>query len=133
MEVVVKRFGDEESTLLDRFERMSFEVQLNQAILARSLSEPGSGVGHGRTQLQHLLNLRKQRDSKQGWERQKGSRSRGSGLNRFLKKLLKPILGRKTAAVNKAASHHGDDSPAIGKGEMVGPKFCKDFSRSVKF
>ncbi|CAI9097183.1 OLC1v1033555C1 [Oldenlandia corymbosa var. corymbosa] len=40
------RFGDEEenqSTLLDKYERLSFEVQLNQAILlGRSLSEPST-------------------------------------------------------------------------------------------
>ncbi|KAL5738962.1 hypothetical protein ACOSQ2_028142 [Xanthoceras sorbifolium] len=40
--VVLRRFGDEQSTLLDQFERLSFEVQLNQAILRRSFSEPGA-------------------------------------------------------------------------------------------
>ncbi|GAA0151069.1 hypothetical protein LIER_09867 [Lithospermum erythrorhizon] len=39
--VVFKQFGDEKSTLLDQYERLSFEVQLNQTILGRSLSEPG--------------------------------------------------------------------------------------------
>lgn len=38
--VNVGGFGDEESTLLDRYERLSFEVHLNQAILGRSLSHP---------------------------------------------------------------------------------------------
>lgn len=38
--VDVGRFGDEESTLLDRYERLSFPVHLNQAILGRSLSHP---------------------------------------------------------------------------------------------
>lgn len=38
--VNVGRYGDEESTLLDRYERLSFEVHLNQAILGRSLSHP---------------------------------------------------------------------------------------------
>ncbi|KAG5248347.1 Protein Wnt-3a [Salix suchowensis] len=40
--VVLKRFGDEQSTLLDQFERLSFEVHLSQAMLGRSLSEPGA-------------------------------------------------------------------------------------------
>ncbi|CAN0846893.1 hypothetical protein LINGRAHAP2_LOCUS4681, partial [Linum grandiflorum] len=56
IEVVLKRFGDEHSTLVDQFERLSFEVQLNQAILARSLSEPG--VEGGRNRVEHPLTLR---------------------------------------------------------------------------
>ncbi|CAN0879550.1 hypothetical protein LINGRAHAP2_LOCUS13119 [Linum grandiflorum] len=120
MEVVaVKRFGDEQSTLLDRYERMSFEVQLNRAILSRSLSEPG---GPGRT----------------GRKKSGSTSSVGvvgsSGLHRFLKKLLKPILGRKKkTAVNESTD--GRDSPGVGKGEVLeGPKLGKrGFSRSVRF
>lgn len=33
-------FGDRDTTLLDEFERLAFEIQLNQAILRRSFSEP---------------------------------------------------------------------------------------------
>jgi hypothetical protein len=29
IEMVLRKFGDEQSTLLDRFERLSFEVQLS--------------------------------------------------------------------------------------------------------
>ncbi|KAJ1377660.1 Serine-threonine/tyrosine-protein kinase, catalytic domain [Sesbania bispinosa] len=39
--MIRKRFGDEQSTLLDQFERLSFESHLNKAMLQRSLSEPG--------------------------------------------------------------------------------------------
>lgn len=34
------RLGDNKSSLVDQFERRSFEVQLNQAILRRCLTEP---------------------------------------------------------------------------------------------
>ncbi|KAM7463892.1 hypothetical protein LguiA_032013 [Lonicera macranthoides] len=88
IETILRRFGDEQSTLLDRFERLSFEVQLNQAIqLGRSLSEPGiprisapppppappapAPVHHPR------------------W--------RKFGFQKVMKKFLGPILGRKGA------------------------------------
>ncbi|CAL9163242.1 unnamed protein product [Musa hybrid cultivar] len=33
-------FGEHHTTLLDEFERLTFEIQLNRAILRRSYSEP---------------------------------------------------------------------------------------------
>ncbi|CAN1771982.1 hypothetical protein LINPERHAP1_LOCUS12065 [Linum perenne] len=134
IEVVLKRFGDEQSTLLDQFERLSFEVQLNQAILARSLSEPGFEAG--RTRVQHPLTLRDHIADghgeppavveKQGKGTTAEKRRRiGSGFNRFFKKLLKPILGRKK--VNR------EKDTADNEEEVLGPKFCKAFSRSVRF
>lgn len=72
-EMKVGMFGDEQSTLVDEFERLSFEMQLNQAILGgRSLSESEPTVPKLRG---------------------------GSGFNRVLKILLKPIfLTRKVNA-----------------------------------
>ncbi|KAA8517541.1 hypothetical protein F0562_017829 [Nyssa sinensis] len=88
IEVVLKKFGDEQSTLLDQFERMSFEVRLNQALLGRSLSEPS--VHRNLTQPPapppHLVSQEKQ------------ARRRGSGFHKVLKKLLKPILRRSKGA-----------------------------------
>ncbi|GMN40585.1 hypothetical protein TIFTF001_009808 [Ficus carica] len=41
--VVTMKFGDEQSDLLDQYERLSFEVHLNLAMqLGRSLSSPGA-------------------------------------------------------------------------------------------
>lgn len=88
---VLKRFGDEQSTLLDQFERLSFEVQLNQAILGRSLSEPSTVKRSHCSQFQAPPPAAPQA--------RKGRR--GSGFNRVLKKLLKPILGRKGNAGKK--------------------------------
>ncbi|CAI0423786.1 unnamed protein product [Linum tenue] len=139
--VVLKRFGDEQSSLLDQFERLSFEVQLNQAILARSLSEPGvgPGAGTGRSGLRTPLNRKEQRAAavgltkvKHGQETEPERRRRGSSFtfNKLWKKLLKPILGRKT--VNKATA--AAPAPAPGKrADFSGPKLCKAFSRSVRF
>ncbi|KAH7866285.1 hypothetical protein Vadar_018190 [Vaccinium darrowii] len=116
IEVILRRFGDEQSTLLDRFERHSFEVQLNQAILlGRSLSEPT--VPRTRTQaplppppLPVLVALPSQ--VQQG-------RRRGSGFKKVLKRLLNPILRRKS-----------------GRKEVVSnpkdPMLWKAFSRSMR-
>ncbi|EEF33679.1 conserved hypothetical protein [Ricinus communis] len=124
--VVLKTFGDDQSTLLDQFERLSFEVQLNQAMLGRSLSEPGVG----RSRFQPPLNreappppalVKKQV--------RQGRRLGGStGFNRMLKKLLKPIFSRKGA--KKCAAF--DDAV---KREVPDPKNAKSWkalSRSLR-
>ncbi|GMI78647.1 hypothetical protein HRI_001534000 [Hibiscus trionum] len=108
--VVPSRFGDQRSTLLDQFERLSFEIHLNQAILARSLSEPtASKRSHYCSQVQAPVaaNGRKGR--------------RGSGFNRVLKKLLKPILGWKGNGGKKTVADPKD------------PSSWKSFSRSLRF
>ncbi|KAK8682623.1 hypothetical protein V6N13_055007 [Hibiscus sabdariffa] len=112
--VVLRRFGDEQSTLLDQFERLSFEIQLNQAILARSLSEPSvSKRSHFCPQFQappppELA--------------AKGRRGRpGSGFSRVLKKLVRPIFGRKG---------NGGRKPVA---DPKNPLSWKAFSRSLRF
>ena len=90
IEVVLRKFGDELSTLLDRFERLSFEVQLSRAILGRSLSSPSGGwfgeplIGPAPT-------------SPLVTQVQEGSR--GSGFHKSLKKLLKPFLVERVVVV----------------------------------
>ncbi|CAJ1948378.1 unnamed protein product [Sphenostylis stenocarpa] len=112
-----KRFGDEQSTLLDQFERLSFESHLNKAMLQRSLSEPGFPrcVSQPRhvsvTPTIPLLNHGKQK------------RCRASGLNKVLKKLLRPIIGRKSSSV--AERKHVPDP--------MNPLSWKAFSRSLRF
>lgn len=102
---VLKRFGDEQSTLLDQYERLSFEVQLNQAILGRSLSEPYR-TGAPRAAKQ------------QGAEK----RRRGLGFRKVMKKLLQPILG---GGVKGGKKDNGPDPKD--------PRFWKAFSRSLRF
>ncbi|KAL6987984.1 hypothetical protein U1Q18_013731 [Sarracenia purpurea var. burkii] len=84
---ILRRFGDEQSTLLDQFERLSIEIQLHQAILGRSLSE--SVV---RTQ-PPLLFLPPPPTAVVSQQVRQGRR-RGSGFKNALKRLLKTIVGR---------------------------------------
>ncbi|KAL1549052.1 hypothetical protein AAHA92_17202 [Salvia divinorum] len=65
----MKRFGDEKSTLLDQYERLSFEVQLSNAMLGRCLLEPAVAP-----------------PPKQG---------RRAGFQKVMRKLFSPILGKK--------------------------------------
>ncbi|XP_057972784.1 pentatricopeptide repeat-containing protein At1g62680, mitochondrial-like [Malania oleifera] len=102
--VVMHKFGDEQSTLLDQFERLTFEVQLNQAILGRSLSEPSTARPQAAQPLAPPV--------------RQGGRRRGSGLRKVLKKLLRPILGRK--GTNREVPNPRD------------PRVLKAFSRSLR-
>ncbi|KAK7349695.1 hypothetical protein VNO77_07273 [Canavalia gladiata] len=111
-----KRFGDEQSTLLDQFERLSFESHLNKAMLQRSLSEPGfpRSVSQPRhvsvTPTIPLLNQVKQKPC------------RVSGLHKVLKKFLRPIFGRK--------SNNGERKQTP---DPKNPLSWKTFSRSLRF
>ncbi|XAR68712.1 hypothetical protein NMG60_11000061 [Bertholletia excelsa] len=107
IEVILRRFGDEQSTLLDRFERLSFEVQLNQAILGRSLSEPG--ISRTPALLAPPLTTK---------QVQQGKRRR-LGLHKALMKLLKPILRRRCGT-----KEMGPDPKD--------PRSWKTFSRSMR-
>lgn len=115
IEVVRMKFGDEQSTLLDRFERLSFEVQLNQAIMGRSLSEPSIAryqapvVGLARPPLVPLPQVQRGR--------------RRLGFHKVMKKLLKPILCRTGGG------------GCGGRREVPDPKnprYWKAFSRSLR-
>lgn len=99
---VINKFGDEHSNLLDRYERLSFEVRLNQAMLERSLSEPRTlrpqpralftGPGSGSVQLPYLVTTTTTTQPR------KGRRGSTFNFNNILNKLLKPILERKSRA-----------------------------------
>ncbi|KAK7260126.1 hypothetical protein RIF29_25908 [Crotalaria pallida] len=108
-----KRFGDEQSTLLDQFERLSFEAHLNRAMLQRSLSEPGLP----RSCLAQSQTIPMVTQVKQGRARR---HPRGSGFYKVLRKLLKPILGRKSGT-RKQVNDPKD------------PLSWKAFSRSLRF
>lgn len=94
--MIRKRFGDEQSTLLDKFERLSFESHLNKAMLQRSFSEPGFQRSVSQPKLITVPPTKPLVTSvKQGYCR---GRCRSSGFRKVLKKLLKPFLGRKYGA-----------------------------------
>ncbi|KDP21867.1 hypothetical protein JCGZ_00654 [Jatropha curcas] len=129
--VVLKRFGDEQSNLLDQFERLSFEVQLNQAILGRSLSEPGTGRPR---YIPPTLNGGAPpplvtTEGRQGRRRQ-GRRRHGSGFNKVLKKLFKPMFGRRKGM----AKSNGDETEVPQRvADPKNPKTWKTLSRSLRF
>lgn len=123
MAVIGKRFGDEQSNLLDEFERVSYEThatQLNRTMLERSLSEPAALARRSQSRLVSMapIPVVTQVMMMQGPRR---SRGRGSGIHKFLKKLLKPIIGRNRGAARNQVPDAKD------------PPFCKDFSRSLRF
>ncbi|KAH1256398.1 hypothetical protein GmHk_03G006561 [Glycine max] len=95
--------------------KLTFETHLNKAMLQRSLSEPGfpRQVSQPRhvsvTPTITLLNHGKQR------------RCRVSGLSKVLKKLLRPILGRKSSGGER--KHVPDPR---------NPLSWKTFSRSLR-
>ncbi|KAJ1392094.1 hypothetical protein SESBI_36091 [Sesbania bispinosa] len=110
--MIRKRFGDEQSTLLDQFERLSFESHLNKAMLQRSLSEPGLPRSGSQSRLLSVTptpTIPLVTQVKQG-------RCRGSGFQRVLKKLFRPFLGRKKKTP-----------------DPQNPLSWKAFSRSLRF
>ncbi|KAL8206027.1 hypothetical protein R6Q57_009578 [Mikania cordata] len=115
IEVVLKRFGDEQSTLLDRFERLSFEVQLNQAILGRSLSE-----SHAPWNRSPPPRLQPQSEPKEAHGRRHRYDHRGL-VQKVLKKIFKPIFGNRKL---------GEIKESIPDKKSF--KFMKAFSRSLR-
>ena len=114
MQVVLKRFGDEQSTLLDRFERLSFEVQLNKAILSRSFSVPYEP----RYQLASLTLPKPQEPEViQG---RRHHHQRRIGFQKILKKMFKPIFGNMKE----------EEKESIPDNKNF--KFMKPFSRSMR-
>ncbi|OWM81623.1 hypothetical protein CDL15_Pgr007661 [Punica granatum] len=121
--VVLNKFGDEQSTLLDQFERLSFEARLNQAILGRSLSEPSTIRPNP---LQGAM-----RDS----QPQEGGRHHRQGIRKVLKKLLKPFLGRRSSSKTKkgAVADYSKSNPSPITNPNPIPVYSKAFSRSLRF
>lgn len=79
---ISKRFGDEQSTLLDHYERLSFELQLNQAMMGRSLSE-------SRCLPQPQQMKKHAKPARRGW---------GSGFQEAIRKFLSKRGARKDGA-----------------------------------
>lgn len=121
--VVLNRFGDEQSTLLDQFERLSFEVRLNQAILGRSLSEPST------------VRPRPSQAIVRDAAPQEGGRRR-PGIRKVLKRLLKPFLlgGRRSNGKVKkgmAVADYSKGNPSPNPNPI--PVYSKALSRSLRF
>ncbi|GFY82440.1 hypothetical protein Acr_02g0006800 [Actinidia rufa] len=115
IEVILKRFGDEQSTLLDQFERLAFEAQLSRAILGRSLSEPSSY----RTQPPLLLLAPPPGMAVAPQARPGGRRGARLGFKKVLKSLLKPILRRRPGGRKEGP-------------DPKDPRLWKSFSRSMR-
>ncbi|KAK9159305.1 hypothetical protein Scep_005879 [Stephania cephalantha] len=121
------RFGDDRSSLMDEFERLSFEIHLNQALrLGRSSSEPNVP----RTLAMPMAPV----PLKMFSESQRQRRKRGSGcrgLPKVLKKLLKlPItFGRSFKGIRSTANadHHHQCHT-----NPKDPMYWKTFSRSLR-
>ncbi|OVA17289.1 hypothetical protein BVC80_1837g87 [Macleaya cordata] len=87
-----RRFGDEQSSLFDQFERQAIELQLNRVILGRSSSESSvirSSFAAAAAAPPSPLAPPPQKKL----QVQQAGMTRRSGLQKLLKKLLKPILG----------------------------------------
>ncbi|QHO08189.1 uncharacterized protein DS421_14g470370 [Arachis hypogaea] len=111
------RFGDEYSTLLDEFERKSFEAHLNRSMMMgrRSFSEPG-GTRMMMMMIQSSpsllismpppIPLVTQQEvmimehNNNNNSKKHNSSSGSSGFQRVLKKLFKPFIGRKSGRKN---------------------------------
>ena len=79
----IRSFGDNQSSLMDRFERLSFEAHLSNALLGRSLSESG---------FSSMYNAVLDDPPPVHVEDQDCHRvRRGLRLNKMLKNLMKPI------------------------------------------
>ncbi|QHO39221.1 hypothetical protein HN51_005457 [Arachis hypogaea] len=141
------RFGDEYSTLLDEFERKSFEAHLNRSMMMgrRSFSEPG-----GRRMMMMMIQsspsllismppppppiplvtqqevMIMEHNNNNNNNSKKHSSSSGSlGFQRVLKKLFKPFIGRKNTN-NKHVPHHD----LSNKDLLIS---SKEFSKSLRF
>ncbi|EOA25351.1 hypothetical protein CARUB_v10018674mg [Capsella rubella] len=96
----LQKFEDHRSSLMDRFERLSFEAHLNNALLGRSLSASGFSLmysGDFDESPKHTA-----APACQG--------RRGSGLKKLLKNLIKPIrnCSRRISRGRKQETHDFD-------------------------
>ncbi|KAL3531601.1 hypothetical protein ACH5RR_005122 [Cinchona calisaya] len=125
---------NDESRLLDRYERLSFEVQLNQAILGRSLSEPSRRRRSRRTTRlaaslplpasdSDLVVMKKQEETPRP-----RPRPNDNSKNRFgkvVKMLMRPIL-----AIGIGTTKKDDPHPDVNV--KHNKKLWKAFSRSLR-
>lgn len=111
----LQRFEDNHSSLMDRFERLSFEAHLSNALLGRSLSESGFSLMYSADFDDSPI--RTTAPVCQG--------RRGSGLNKILKNLMKPVryCSRKIGRGRKQEAHDFDPKSL---------KKWQTFSRSVR-
>lgn len=143
MEEILNKFGDDQSTLLDRFERLSFELQLNRAILGRSLSEPDAS---SRTRSLNHAPPPHIMDNVVVLQQQPNKVKRASssiGFQKVMKKLLRPILSvgrrkKKGPEPDEVVLDHSKNKIAAtitttaDRNRYGFPVYSKAFSRSVR-
>ncbi|GAB2257593.1 hypothetical protein Droror1_Dr00013753 [Drosera rotundifolia] len=121
-----------ESMLMDRFERLSFEIQLKQAMLKRSLSESIAERTNNLAPVQASQGILIGQEVKQ--QRQHGGGWSSSMFKKVMKKLLKPILiGRKNDALGKGKPQqkNKDEYLQDGQPQHFAP-WRSRFSKSVR-
>lgn len=131
IEVAINSFTDNrKSALFDDYERLSVEIQLNQAMLRRSLSEPGTSMfrahlGVGAPPLVRVPVEQGKRSSS------------GYGLHKIVKKLLRPVFWNKKwkgkEKGNKDDHHHKEQQQPSTTSDDKDFKSWKRFSKSVRY
>ncbi|KMT06523.1 hypothetical protein BVRB_7g156970 [Beta vulgaris subsp. vulgaris] len=122
IEVAIKSIGDNrKSTLFDEFERLSVEIQLNQAMLRRSLSEPGTSVFQARLGVGAPPLVRQPVEQ--------GRRGSWGGLHKMVKKLLRPMFWKK----KKGRIDDDQQEEEQQKPNNKDLKTWRRFSKSVRY
>ncbi|GMH10047.1 hypothetical protein Nepgr_011888 [Nepenthes gracilis] len=119
IEVALWRFGDDErSTLMDQFEVLSFKIQLNQAMLRRSISEPSGARQQYSVQEPSTLSQRPPLPPLVRQEVRQGKRG-SMGISKVLMKLLKPIIRRKEKRKEEAEQEPLDFASSVRLSKSV--------------
>ncbi|CAH8360398.1 unnamed protein product [Eruca vesicaria subsp. sativa] len=115
----IRSFGDNQSSLMDRLERLSFEAHLNNALLGRSLSESGFSSMYNAV----IDDPPPVHEEKQPCQQQV---RKGLRLNKMLKNLMKPIryCGRRISRGKKQEAAFELDARSFKKWQT--------FSKSVR-
>ncbi|XP_021723373.1 pentatricopeptide repeat-containing protein At3g04760, chloroplastic-like [Chenopodium quinoa] len=128
IEVAVKNFTDNrKSTLFDEYERLSVEIQLNQAMLRRSLSEPGTSMFRAH------LGVGAPPLVQQPVEQGKRGTSWGYGLHKIVKKLLRPVFWKKKGRKNDHHHVEKEQQEPSRSNNNNDLKSWKRFSKSVSY
>ncbi|KAL9228254.1 hypothetical protein vseg_003855 [Gypsophila vaccaria] len=130
MDVIEVITDPRKSTLLDEFERLSVEIQLNQAMLRRSLSEPGTSIFY-----QGRLGVIVPPPPLVRRPVEQGKRGSSWSLHRMLRKLIRPIFIRKKSTRNEDNNNNnGCHLPKERfEGFDKGRAQLKRFSKSTRF
>ncbi|XP_027065294.2 uncharacterized protein [Coffea arabica] len=136
MAVVLGKLGDDDpcdqeeeeegqSTLLDRYERLSFEVHLKQAMLGRSLSEPSSSaVARTRAAGSGAAQKGKQGGAAAG--------HRKSAIHRVVRMLIKPLVVGTSRVFARKDGVRSSSTPVVQGKDHRRYLWKAAFSRSMR-